>query len=574
MVAQVRDAPPILDGKKRMRIQYQAAVLVVLLGSIVRAGPTYTHETLAQGTLGPGATQIPNLPGLTITKISKPCIDESGNVAFIAEHTAGKAILAYHQATKELKRIVVEDVIQPVIMGSFNDVSDQRLDGMGGVVFIGQHFSSTLGVDIKGIYARNIAAGPITILYESPLDGSGGAVVNGQLSVRGSHIVFTACDGADEALMRMSVSGGPTSVLVQTGDSAPGTGKTFSSFSRPQINIAGQVIFRGEYSNGLFEGVFRASGPGIVDALALDGAAVPNGAGNFISVNPPQVHINGNLAFAAEVQDGPAFYDAIYALPTGAGSVLGRVIDTSDDFTVPGEAGQFQGISNPIVSARYRVAFLGGTDGLLYTLLPSGAPITRIVEPGITPVPGQSPPVTFSETSSPTINNADIVMFRGVWPGGTGLFAYKANFGFSGVYLVADGNSNLIPGTGTLLAPFGLDPAAAHSEGIKWLADNGRATFVALLVGPDGTFDSADDTYALIRSTPATVASDFDFDFDVDGLDFSVFLSCHNGAGKPPKTAGCTGDADLDFDGDVDVNDFSKFAVCFNGAGNVPRCGL
>jgi hypothetical protein len=71
------------------------------------------------------------------------------------------------------------------------------------------------------------------------------------------------------------------------------------------------------------------------------------------------------------------------------------------------------------------------------------------------------------------------------------------------------------------------------------------------------------------------VASDRDGDFDVDGVDFSIFASCFNKAGNPPRTLGCTtADAeafDADGDGDVDGVDFSRFASCFNKAGNPPR---
>jgi hypothetical protein len=72
-----------------------------------------------------------------------------------------------------------------------------------------------------------------------------------------------------------------------------------------------------------------------------------------------------------------------------------------------------------------------------------------------------------------------------------------------------------------------------------------------------------------------TVAQDRDKDGDVDGVDFSIFASCFNKAGNPPRVVGCTSaDAtsmDADNDGDVDGVDFSVFASCFNKAGQTPR---
>jgi hypothetical protein len=74
---------------------------------------------------------------------------------------------------------------------------------------------------------------------------------------------------------------------------------------------------------------------------------------------------------------------------------------------------------------------------------------------------------------------------------------------------------------------------------------------------------------------PHIVPADRDEDGDVDGIDFSVFASCFNQAGNPPRTLGCDEDSrtalDFDDDGDIDGIDFSKFAACFNGAGNPPR---
>jgi DNA-binding beta-propeller fold protein YncE len=71
------------------------------------------------------------------------------------------------------------------------------------------------------------------------------------------------------------------------------------------------------------------------------------------------------------------------------------------------------------------------------------------------------------------------------------------------------------------------------------------------------------------------IPADTDCDGDVDGVDFAKFASCFNGAGKPPRTLGCSPElaSQLDFEPDMDVDgvDFSKFASCFNGAGKPPR---
>jgi len=72
-----------------------------------------------------------------------------------------------------------------------------------------------------------------------------------------------------------------------------------------------------------------------------------------------------------------------------------------------------------------------------------------------------------------------------------------------------------------------------------------------------------------------TVPADTDGDYDVDGIDFSVFATCFNKAGNPPRTVGCStqaaGRLDFDNDNDIDGIDFAVFASCFNKAGNPPR---
>jgi hypothetical protein len=95
----------------------------------------------------------------------------------------------------------------------------------------------------------------------------------------------------------------------------------------------------------------------------------------------------------------------------------------------------------------------------------------------------------------------------------------------------------------------------------KTLCDNGDG---------DLTGDACD-----VKQTAFDTLFDRDADGDVDGFDFSVFASCFNGVGNPPRVSGCFGDAgtafDVNCDGDVDGVDFSIFASCFNKAGNSPR---
>lgn len=68
-----------------------------------------------------------------------------------------------------------------------------------------------------------------------------------------------------------------------------------------------------------------------------------------------------------------------------------------------------------------------------------------------------------------------------------------------------------------------------------------------------------DDVSVAVRDN-----GDFDFDEDVDLVDFGVFQACFNGPNRAPKHTEC-GLADFDDDGDVDLVDFGAFQACFNG---------
>jgi hypothetical protein len=115
-------------------------------------------------------------------------------------------------------------------------------------------------------------------------------------------------------------------------------------------------------------------------------------------------------------------------------------------------------------------------------------------------------------------------------------------------------NDDLLPDVGSIgqIVSFGEDAA-----GNLYLVDYGITTG------------------EIYRISKTCYPADRDCDNDVDGVDFSIFASCFNNAGNPPRTIGCDADDQdaLDFDNDVDVDgvDFAVFAACFNKAGNPPR---
>lgn len=95
------------------------------------------------------------------------------------------------------------------------------------------------------------------------------------------------------------------------------------------------------------------------------------------------------------------------------------------------------------------------------------------------------------------------------------------------------------------------------------------------LTHPDGYWASsaydAMDRPVEMRDPSSYARPDFDFDGDVDLIDFGHFRACFNGSNSPPVQPDCD-DADFDHDNDVDLLDFGVFRSCFNGSNVPPAC--
>jgi hypothetical protein len=165
---------------------------------------------------------------------------------------------------------------------------------------------------------------------------------------------------------------------------------------------------------------------------------------------------------------------------------------------------------------------------------------------------------------TPTVHFSDV---QGGWSGAGG----TGNLNADPLFVDADGADNTV---GTADDDLRL---SASSPCVN-VGDNGVVTEATDLDGNPRIVDETVNMGAYESpsiTVTTTVPADRDSDGDVDGIDFSVFASCFNKAGNPPRTLGCDPDdqdaLDFDDDGDIDGVDFSSFASCFNKAGNPPR---
>lgn len=214
---------------------------------------------------------------------------------------------------------------------------------------------------------------------------------------------------------------GRSVTVAARGDSAPNTGRRFTSFSGdllggPTLNDAGEVAFRGVYDDR--DGIFEST-PGGLRSIALEGGQLPGTAGRFGDFANPRINNAGDVAFRA------TFGGAEGIFTTSGGrlhlaAVSGR--------PVPGVTGRFDHFGDPVLNGQGNVAFVGdfgGSSGIFATQAGRIVPIALAGQPA--PSVGQ----TFVEfRDAPAFNRAGQVAFlAGLSGGGVGLFVGDSESG-------------------------------------------------------------------------------------------------------------------------------------------------
>ena len=97
----------------------------------------------------------------------------------------------------------------------------------------------------------------------------------------------------------------PAQVTITTvaisGDTLPDSMDTFTSFSAPFLNSAGQMLFRGYSSSSI--GLFRSGEDGLVQ-IALTGQAAPSNNGNYKKLGWISFNEAGQVAFQSDLSGG------------------------------------------------------------------------------------------------------------------------------------------------------------------------------------------------------------------------------------------------------------------------------
>jgi hypothetical protein len=257
---------------------------------------------------------------------------------------------------------------------TFKFVSLQNINAAGQVLYLaslnGTGINSTNDAGIwrdSTLIAREGDAAPGTVPGVRFLDHSDSRLnASGQVAYRARLTGTDINSSNDTGIWRDS------SLIARTGDAAPGTasGVSFSSVFSPQINDAGQVLFRGELSgagvtSGNNIGIWRDSTLIVREGQAAAGVA---GGATIASMGAAQLNAGGQVAFRAGLAGAgvsSANNEALY-LSDGVESIL--VVRNGD--TVAGSTISLsptsisEGSFNDKAQLAYRANLADGSSGL------------------------------------------------------------------------------------------------------------------------------------------------------------------------------------------------------------------
>lgn len=262
-----------------------------------------------------------------------------------------------------------------------------------------------------------------------------------------------------------------TDAIATSGQAAPGSGSTFSSFARPVLNDAGQLAFISVQSNGL-SALYRSEPDLSLTSLAQVGqAALPEqpfvGAGTWSAfVAGPVIGADGRVGFFAQTSTTRGVFR------TDAGTRVSPVLLAGTSLSV-GNVSQVLALDQ---NDSGQMAFLGtDANNSFLSIFRTQQPVLGILASRGQAAPGTASGV-FTSLSGPVINRAGQVSFVagiGNHAGSQGIYRAEAPGASPGLTPIALQGQSLPGGSGTVLGSLG----AAH------MGDGGHVAFSANLTG-------------------------------------------------------------------------------------------
>jgi hypothetical protein len=181
-------------------------------------------------------------------------------------------------------------------------------------------------------------------------------------------VAFTASYSGGTGVF--SDGSGTLSSIARTGQPAPATAATFSSFTTypftgPLLTAGGEVAFIGNYSGGA--GLYQSSG-GTLNPIAVTGQAAPGG-GTFTTLPYWAMNASGKVAFQSST--------TIY---TNASGTLTRLAGPGTAVPFNNFSGStLSAASRPVINDNGRITFLGPNGIYVADGNPLGSPIDKVV---------------------------------------------------------------------------------------------------------------------------------------------------------------------------------------------------
>jgi hypothetical protein len=292
--------------------------------------------------------------------------------------------------------------------------------------------------------------------------------------------------------------GGTLAKVATTTDIAPGTAATFSQFNNSVLNANGQVAFSAFLNAG---GIGLWTNPGgTLVKIARNNDAAPGTTTTFSTFSPdaPVLNNNGQVAFGAGLNGGLG--NGVWATP---GGVLTKVVVTGD--AAPGTTSNFVSFFGVVQAANGQVAFrsiLASGSGIWSN---PGGVLTKVAANGDA-APGTA--FTFTNFGTPITNASGQVVFNAGTTGGASGNGIWSNPGGVLTKVVAFGDA--APGTSTTFLGGFRDST---------LNDSGQVAFVAnlnLTGVPSGIWTDVGGVLTKVAATndsaPGTTGSFSTFD--------------------------------------------------------------
>ncbi len=148
--------------------------------------------------------------------------------------------------------------------------------------------------------------------------------------------------------------------VALSGDVAPGTSDSFTGFSVPALNNAGQTAFAGglNSSSASDSGIWSEGGGSGLALVAREGNTAPGTSDKFVLFNSPVLNNAGQTAFSGRLNSSSGTDSGIWS--EGGGSGLALVARWGN--TAPGTSDSFRFLNSPVLNSAGQTAFVGGLN--------------------------------------------------------------------------------------------------------------------------------------------------------------------------------------------------------------------